>query len=110
MTQHSSVSLQPNGPNSSGAGSSEKVSVAEVAFHPKDETVISVVGSGLLRLFRYQDGQLKPIATPKVDNKVPRRLFEFALNRFWGIKNVNINGIIQCRCFLVIHGRKHLNS
>ncbi|TPX33526.1 hypothetical protein SmJEL517_g03626 [Synchytrium microbalum] len=53
-----------------GGTMSDRVGVAEVAFHPKDESVISVVGPGILRLFRYSEGQLKPIATPKVDNKL----------------------------------------
>ncbi|TPX47853.1 hypothetical protein SeLEV6574_g02417 [Synchytrium endobioticum] len=66
----SSNSLHPTGPSSSVIGNNDRVGVTEVSFHPKDESVISVVGPGILRLFRYQEGQLKPIATPKVDNRM----------------------------------------
>ena len=39
---------------------------AQVAFNPQDNTQLCVVGSGVFKLFRYSEGNLKQFALQKV--------------------------------------------
>lgn len=44
--------------------------VHQVSFNPTDNTQLCVVGSGIFKLFRYQEGMLKAFAFQKTEPKV----------------------------------------
>ena len=40
---------------------------SQVTFNPQDNTQLCVVGSGIFKLFRYTEGNLKQFAAQKID-------------------------------------------
>jgi hypothetical protein len=44
--------------------------VYEVMFNPTDNTHISVVGNGIVKMLRYQEGTFKPMAVQKFEQRV----------------------------------------
>ncbi len=50
-------------------------SVAEVMFNPTDNTHISVVGNGIVKMLRYQEGAFKPMAVQKFELRVSKLSF-----------------------------------
>ena len=44
--------------------------VHQVSFNPTDNTQLCVVGNGIFKLFRYQEGMLKAFAFQKTEPKV----------------------------------------
>lgn len=45
-------------------------SVAQVTFNPNDNTHVCVVGNGIIKMFRYQEGAFKPLPVQKVEQRV----------------------------------------
>ncbi|GAB1610641.1 cilia- and flagella-associated protein 57-like, partial [Argonauta hians] len=41
--------------------------IYQVCFNPQDNTHVGVIGNGVLRSFRYSDGNFKPFNFPKID-------------------------------------------
>lgn len=44
--------------------------VYQVSFHPSDPTLVSLVGNGVFRLFRYSEGTIKVVGGQKIEAKV----------------------------------------
>lgn len=51
------------------AAISPDMEVYSVTFNPQDNTHLCVTGNGIFKMFRYQEGTLKSIATPKMESQ-----------------------------------------
>ncbi|KAI8811436.1 quinon protein alcohol dehydrogenase-like superfamily [Cladochytrium replicatum] len=48
---------------------SQPIVVYQVSFNPNDNTQLCVVGNGIFKMFRYQEGTLKPLTFQKIETK-----------------------------------------
>lgn len=65
-----STVFMAGGVQSSGGSGGAGNAVHQVSFNPTDNTQLCVVGNGIFKLFRYQEGMLKAFAFQKTEQKV----------------------------------------
>lgn len=60
----------PMGVPQTSANASFGTAVYQVMFNPTDNSQVSVVGNGIFKLLRYQEGAFKPVSLQKFEMRV----------------------------------------